>query len=106
MKRNTKPILFLLITAIVASIVAASLQFASRSRDGQQDAQNRKLSKVNPEGIPLVDYEGGKSFESKGRKAKNARHNGQNGFVENVYRGGEVVLINDWEVGLSALPID
>jgi hypothetical protein len=57
------------------------------------------------ETVPLVDYDGPQTNDPQ-RQSKNQRHGGVSGFVEKAYRGEESVLINDWEVGLPALPVD
>ncbi len=98
------PVLLILGLATATQWSALRSQTNTNPPNGAQ-GQNRKLSKLDMETVPLVDYDGSQTNDPE-RQSKNHRHGGVSGFVEKAYRGEESVLINDWEVGLPALPVD
>ncbi len=98
------PLLLILVAAAATQWSALRSQTETNPGTSAQ-SKNRKLSKLDMETVPLVDYDAPQSADLE-RQSKNRRHGGISGFVEKTYRGGESVLINDWEVGLPALPVD
>src|SRR5258706_6075140 len=98
------PVLLILGLATATQWSALRSQTNTNPPNGAQ-GQNRKLSKLDMETVPLVDYDGPQTNDPE-RQSKNHRHGGVISFFEKAYRGGESVLIYRWEGGLSALPVD
>ncbi len=96
---------FLLILVLAAAQWSALHSQSETNEIKSAQNKNRKLSKLNPDTVPVVDYNASQATDS-GRQKKNRRHGGVSGFVDKSYKGGESVLTNDWEVGLPALPVD
>lgn len=109
--RRHRAAVFLVLCAMTTVIITATATLRSEIQTGQGkgDSSQKRKAKYEDERWPAVDYDAPETPDldkrSK-RRVKNTRHDKKFLVTKPSAADGEMNLINDWEVGFPALPVD
>lgn len=110
--RSHHKYLFVL-TAVAVTTVIAMASLREPGRQAAQDApRNQQPSRPDESAWPVAAYEHQEQLDEKQRarrEAKGSRYNnsyfGVRGAINSAREDVSVVLVDDWEVGISAFPV-